>query len=424
MPRRAPLFLAVMAGPAWAACGLDAYVLTRSGSGIDGAGDGSPPSANDGAPPATGDGSPVPGDAPTVGRGDASGVFAGQTSACALSRSSGFCWGNNVQGALGSGDLQSRLVPVAIAMMHTFDALSVGESHACGLERLSGRAHCWGNNASGQLGLGDTAARTIPSLLPMLPAAQRIAAGYNHACAILTDGALWCWGDNFEGQLGDGSGASSASAPVRIGADADWQRVAGGQGHSCGIRAPGTLWCWGRNVASELGLGPAQPGQIRTPQRVGALADWVEVDVGQDASCAVRRDGTLWCWGDNAFGQLGFPSPMTATSPTQVGADAGWLRVSIDTFSACGVKTDGTLWCWGRNAEGQLGAGDLQDRAVPLQVGLGQTWTDVSVGRFFACAQRADRAVACSGANESGELALGDTMRRSTFAPVVLPGDP
>jgi alpha-tubulin suppressor-like RCC1 family protein len=363
--------------------------------------------------------------APAAGSfGDAVGVAAGQEFTCSLAAGHGWCFGANVDGALGSGDQATHLAPVALEAPVGFDVLTAGENHACGLEHGTGAIWCWGYNASGQLGLGDTNGRDVPARLAVPPSALAVAAGYNHTCAVDAQHALWCWGDNTEGQLGQGdqSGAPNALAPVRVGTESDWMGVAAGQGHTCGVRAPGTMWCWGRNSQLELGTEPTAE-QVRAPVQAGTFQDWTaQVDLGQDSSCALRAGRTLWCWGDNSFGQLGAPpAAAPAGTPTQVGADADWAAVSIDTFSACGVKGDASLWCWGRNAEGQLGTGDTVDRSVPTQTGSGASWTAASVGRFHACAARSDGAVACMGENSNGQLGQGDTARRNVPTVVQLP---
>ncbi|HEY4395025.1 MAG TPA: hypothetical protein VGP64_13230 [Polyangia bacterium] len=375
---------------AFAGCGFDGFVLT----------------------PAAGD------------FGDAAGVFAGWEFTCALQAGRGSCFGANVDGSLGTGDEATHIAPAPLAADVGFDLLTAGENHACGLAHQTGAVWCWGYNASGQLGLGDLTARDAPVVLPQPPAALVLAAGYNHVCAIPPDHSLWCWGDNSEGQLGqqDAEGAPDAETPERVGADSDWIAVAGGQGHTCGVRAPGTLWCWGRNTADDTGTSPGQQ-QVRGPAQVGTDTDWTAaLDAGQDATCDIRADGSLWCWGSNAFGQQGAPPETTpVAAPRQVGTDTDWSQISIDDFAACGVKTDGSLWCWGRNAEGQLGVGDNDDRYTPTAVAPGTSFRQASMGRFHACAVESGGIVDCMGENSNGQLGLGDTNRRDVPTAVTLP---
>ena len=361
-------------------------------------------------------------------RGHASGVFAGQSFTCALVEGQGSCFGANVDGALGSGDVQTHLSPARLATPAGFDVITAGENHTCGLEHGTGAIWCWGYNASGQLGLGDVTARAVPTPLPMPARAITVAAGYNHTCAIAADRSLWCWGDNTEGQLGrsDGQGAPNALSPARVGANGDWLEVSGGQGHTCAIEAPGSMWCWGRNTRSETGADRARSSfaRPRGPVRSSTGRAWTWVRTRPAPS---GRMASLWCWGDNQFGQLGSaPSSMAVVEPAQVGASADWAQISLDTFSACALKIDHSLWCWGRNVEGQLGLGDTRDRYAPTQVGSLTAWTSMSVGRFHACAGQADGRVWCMGENSSGQLGLGDTVRRSapTSVSIGAGGDP
>jgi alpha-tubulin suppressor-like RCC1 family protein len=355
--------------------------------------------------------------------GDAAGVFAGQLFGCALAAGRGWCFGANVDGGLGSGDADTHIAPVALAADFGWDALAAGENHACGLQHGSGAVFCWGYNAAGQLGVGDLDARTAPVRVPLPAPARSVAAGYNHTCAIAADQSLWCWGDNTEGELGqvDAPGAPDASSPVHVGSAADWLAVAGAQGHTCAIEAPGTMWCWGRNTKSETGTNPSLE-QVRGPAQVGAFTDWVSLDIGQGTSCGIRADGSLWCWGDNTFGQQAIaPESAPVAAPRQVGGDTDWAQVSVDAFSGCAVKTDQSLFCWGRNAEGQLGVGDTRDRYQPTAVATDTAWGAASVGRFHACAATADGAAYCMGENSSGQLGVGDTRRRNVPTPVAIP---
>jgi alpha-tubulin suppressor-like RCC1 family protein len=381
----------------------DAAPTPPDAGGSDGAGD-------DSAPPVDGS------------VGDASGVFAGQDFTCALSGGLAYCWGDNTEGELGTGG-GSQLVPARVDSASGFSVLASGESHACGLEYATGRVLCWGASGSGQLGLGDTLSHPTPQPVALAASAVSLTVGYNHTCAILDDASLWCWGDNFEGEIGlsDSYGAPNVLSPQRVSPGTRWMAVSGGQGHTCAVQSPGTMWCWGRNTSAELGLGPGQPIQIRTPTQVGTFDDWTSVDLGQDNACGLRRDGSLWCWGAGGSGELAAP-PGTFQSPTQVGTDQDWLSVSTDIFSTCAIKKAGTLFCWGRNAEGQLGTGDTTDRTTPtLTGGAGATFAAASVGRLHACAETTDHIVQCTGIDDTGELGLGDTARRNTFTAVSLP---
>jgi alpha-tubulin suppressor-like RCC1 family protein len=249
-----------------------------------------------------------------------------------------------------------------------------------------------------------------------------IATRFDHACALTGDGSLWCWGKNFEGQLGQDDQAGSSTdrpIPTPVTTAHDFSSVGAGQGHSCAIRTNGTLWCWGRNTAGELGLGPNAPKQIRRPVQVGAATDWQAVQAGQDFTCGLRG-GDPFCWGrvDDATIPGGTPGTVI-DSPLSFGAPAGIAQISINTFGGCVVDITGAAYGWGRNIEGQLGLGDFAARKTPSLIGT-NGWTQISAGRFSTCGLR-DGAVVCMGENRDGQLGLGDFDRRSVPTIVTLP---
>jgi alpha-tubulin suppressor-like RCC1 family protein len=201
----------------------------------------------------------------------------GQYHSCAIQRGALFCWGDNIDGALGLGDTVARNVPTRVRFAKAFVAVTGGENFTCARTE-AGEVYCFGTNADNELGLGDTERRLTPTLVTLPRPAKLVVAGLELACAILDDDSLHCWGSNVEGQIGqDDFPPIPASRPLRVGTFNDWQKIAPGQGHVCGIRAPGTLWCWGVNT-----LGQAFNARVATicvPRRVDDENDFVEVSV-------------------------------------------------------------------------------------------------------------------------------------------------
>lgn len=376
-----------------------------------------------GGEPGTGPGGGGPGE-PAVVRVDS--LAAGPYHTCGIQGGRLHCWGANDQGQLGVGDMDDRTTPAPIEGDDWAEIVN-GQLHGCA-RRLGGSLWCWGANGDGQLGIGADATAVTPAFVSIVAPVAQLGSTYLHTCAVDLDAALWCWGDNAEGQLGlgdpfPGEGVDRAR-PERVGSENDWTLVDGGQGHSCGIRAPGSLWCWGRNTRGELGLGDDAAGQIRIPRRVGDAEDWIDVRVGQNGSCGLRdagrggREGALYCWGENSFGEAGVGDQAIRRTPTRVGALDDWVSVSLDTFHACGVRANGELYCWGHNLEGQLGLGDRGDHAEPARVGDAADWASVAAGRLHTCARKRDGAVLCAGLNDRGQLGTGDVERRLVFTPV------
>ena len=229
----------------------------------------------------------------------------------------------------------------------------------------------WGQNLYGYLGDSTTTDRTQPTASVAAPAnVKAIDAGSLHSCAVSTNGGLWCAGNNSDGQLGDGT-ITNRTAGVAVGTATDWVTVTGGSHHTCGIRAPGSLWCWGANLAGELGDGTHT--ERRRPRRIGVGYGLGDRQRGRDPDVWRQAVGIAVVLGRQLLRPRSVTGrPMSDVVPTRVGSDSTWKSVSAGTFNACGARTDGTLWCWGGGAEGQLGDGTTDGHSAPGQVHGGQ----------------------------------------------------
>jgi len=430
--RSAPLFQLVCVLVAAAACVERGDVLRpEANEGVDSeqGGAGSGGSGGSGGSAAFGGsaGSPAP-------SAVLSSISLGTAHGTALSANRLFAWGDNEAGELGQGDTLERHVPTEVASEVRFSTVAGGgnssaRGYTCAIDEV-GAVYCWGANTRGQLGQGDRSERHSPSRVPLKQVAARsITADFEHVCALLADASLYCWGRNQEGELGqsdsgtpgDDDTARDALEPVEV-PGADWSFVDTGDGHTCGIRFDGTLWCWGRNTGHQLG--PTNEGQVRHPIQVGSDTDWLRVDSGQQHSLALKQDHSLWGWGLNVASGSGEGNPLgldveEVATPTRLGSAADWVTISTRVFHSCAVNRADELWCWGRGIEGQLGTGDLALRSVPTLVAT--CITDVDVSWFMTCAVTRGGRLGCTGANDHGELGTGDTERVSSFTDVTPP---
>ena len=194
-----------------------------------------------------------------------------------------------------------------------------------------------------------------------------------------------------------------------------WFEVAAGKDAFCALRGAGELYCWGANNGmAKLGRLDQSADQY-APMRVGTGEDWASVTLGDHHGCAIKTDGSLWCWGSNASGQLGFNSNLnletTGFVPTQEDSASTWLEVKAGAQHTCAIRDTGELFCWGNNELGQLGLGDFTNRFSPTLVHEGP-FKDLAPLKDGTCAVHGDDldsdGIYCWGQNEAGQLATGD----------------
>lgn len=347
---------------------------------------------------------------------------------CGIRKGALWCWGRNVASNLGDGTNVTRVTPTAIGAGKLWKRAAVGRSHTCGIASEGGGpdgVYCWGADANGELGNGAGAAQSTPGPTTPTPgndaAWTDLAVGFNHTCAIREDATLWCWGRNNQGQLGDGT-TTTRQDPKQVlpAGAADWKDIAASGDFTCGLRAAGSLFCWGRNDGAQLGLGDMM-NPVTTPQQVGA-ALYQSVDVGATHACAVTLGGELYCWGRNASGELGLGNSMgTLLTPTLVGSDTDWASPFLGQgLSTCAIKLNGDLYCWGSGSSGQLGLGTLAGQNKPQKVPSVSAWKMASLGTEHACGIISDATLLCWGADNMAQLGFGVPFV-STPAPVVDP---
>ncbi|HET6352572.1 MAG TPA: hypothetical protein VFG89_10660, partial [Coriobacteriia bacterium] len=199
--------------------------------------------------------------------------------------------------------------------------------------------------------------------------ARTIAAGAYHSLWIADDGMMWGVGYNAAGELGDGTYNTVRRNPVPVGYFDNWKQCAAGQYSSYGIRKGGALYAWGNNSRGQLGIGSTKTKALNRPKRVGKAA-YKAVSAGGFHVLAIRTDGTLWAWGDNANGQLGNGTTKRSYAPKQVGAAKDWVAVSASScgYHSAAQKADGSWWVWGDNEDGQCAAAPPADLLTPVMI--------------------------------------------------------
>lgn len=316
-------------------------------------------------------------------------------------------------------------VPTASPAVNQFTSITAGDEHTCGLTTGTGVV-CWGANGNGQVGDGTAFAYRPPvGVATLQSGVQAVVANGGHSCAILSGGEVSCWGSNQAGQLGDG-GVGERRVPVAVlGLPEPVIALAVGGSHTCALRQSGSVACWGRNGSGQLGNGTNV--DQKTPVSVISLGGPVTaLAAGANHTCALRQSGGVYCWGDNANGQLGDQTTTAHNVPVTVNGLAATAKaIAAGSDHTCAILTDGRVQCWGDNARGQLGDGSREDRATPVLVNnLRDVIATVAAGRFHSCALAIDGDLWCWGSNNRGQLGTGTVESSRTPLRVTgVPGD-
>ena len=182
---------------------------------------------------------------------------------------------------------------------------------------------------------------------------------------------------------------------------------------TCALRGDGTVWCWGDENNGMLGDGTTTPKTH--PVQVSDINDAVFIAAGSWHSCVVRQNGSLWCWGSNWYGQIGDGTTETRLTPVPIPLGAPCVSVATGGEHTCAVTTEGDLLCWGRNSSGELGLGNADEYVpTPTRVTNLTGVTAHAGGAVHHCAVLQDGSVWCWGSNSVGQLGDGTTEASSS----------
>ncbi|MCB1209409.1 MAG: choice-of-anchor D domain-containing protein [Verrucomicrobiales bacterium] len=301
--------------------------------------------------------------------------------------------------------------------------VAVGDTHTLAMTETGG-VWTWGDQTSGKLGNGVVKpysssfshVRVTPISITRRFAGARIvqiAAGAGHSLALDAEGNVWAWGSNYNGQLGLGS-TSSKSVPTKISITRfDNQRVFGvacGAASSYAVTEAGAVWAWGRNDSGAVGDGTLAQRNIPvlvTDPVTGRTHDFggqsiVQIEAGSDQAFVLTADGSVWTWGEAVAGEVSMSNPYgesqatlnswtsVSQSPRLLVAGTTDLSARIVQMAARGESVgfwsgdtlladmslshcvflhgDGSVWGYGANRFGEVGDGTQTSRTTPIEV--------------------------------------------------------
>jgi len=270
-----------------------------------------------------------------------------------------------------------------------------------------------------------------------------MALGGTSSCVVLKDGSLYCWGYNENGELGIGTAKTVGDGPgemgsflkaTDIGTGLRASAIALGAFHMCVLSNSGGVACWGTKDDGRLGISTTATAVGTDPSQMGNGLQWVDLGPGRLAigvscgtahTCAILSDGTVGCWGSNAYGQLGIGSTTSVGgNDGDLGSNMVLVKLPVGTNVTvivaggqhnCALTNFGQIYCWGRNTEGQLGIGTANnvgtspsDIITPVKLGGGGVRAAaIGAGNLHTCAMtQTDQNIVCWGSNDQSQLGI------------------
>jgi alpha-tubulin suppressor-like RCC1 family protein len=357
------------------------------------------------------------------------------TAAPAATRTVVLAWGQNAFGQLGNGRTTDSDVPVTVKLPSGVRAAQVRGGGDFALALTIGHGvFAWGDNRSGQLGVGRIkggVGHILSSHVPVsvhLPRQvethiAQVRAGSQFALALTSAGQVYSWGDGIGGELGDGQD-SDAFSPVHVAMPGGVKIAAISTGclHSLALTPKGEVLAWGNNKYGELGDDSTDesdvPVRVDLPRTFKAVA----VAAGCYHSLALGADGEVFAWGNNQDGQLGDGQPnLVNILPVEIVIQLRGVGKVVQIYGGCehtlALTSKGEVLAWGDDAEGELGLSPPKTVSRPALVTKlkRRGVTSIAVGCFTSYARTSPGRALAWGEADSGQLGNG------TFTDAKLP---
>ena len=323
-----------------------------------------------------------------------------------------YSWGNNTTGQLGLGNSGSgthRGVPHRVGTASNWVKAVTGSGASAAIN-TEGHLYVWGANWNDpQMGQGDnpspgTGNITVPTRVGIADNWTYVAVRGTSAAAINFDGQLFTWGSG----IGNG-----ANVPTQLGTASNWQSITNAQHRAFALNDQGYLYSWGIS-GSSLGHGSGNNHERILPERVGDRSDWVALSASgatHGSIIGLTESGHIYTWGSNAFGQLGNGTTSSVGEPTRLEVGGGWISVAMTSEAAvAAINENGHLYTWGHASVGQHGHGDEVggvDRRVPTRVGTADDWVFLVAANSHFLALNDSYELWSWGNNNNGQLGIG-----------------
>lgn len=325
-----------------------------------------------------------------------------------------------------SGDSKTFTLSVEVKSADwNIQAVEMGRNHTLLLMK-DGTVQGLGYNQSGQLGTGelDGDYEALPVFTQGLSNVKQVVAGGGHSLAVLKDGTLMAWGSNDDGTIGDGTMFNDKPTPVEVLTGV--KQAAAGHNHSLALKEDGTVWVWGDNcyyqIHKNAGMDDYYGYQI-IPFKIPELSNVAQVFAGPYVNAALLPDGTVYTWGSNFSGELGYETEETWHGiPTKVPGLTNVKQMACGEEHMAALLNDGTVMTWGDNSYGQLGFGDtVSFRYTPKLVPGLSNVKQIAAGENYTLALLEDGTVKAWGLNDYGQVGIGSFDYYEVYEPTTIP---
>lgn len=330
-----------------------------------------------------------------------------------------YAWGNNSNGQLGLGGLDNKATPQKLTNLSNIQAIAASQFHSLALDK-EGRVWSWGLNWSGQLGDGTYKNSPVPVQVKDLTEVTAIGTGYRFSFALKKDGSVWVWGadcehnseteykkiiESFSGSLdiagsyfdADESNVDEfneaancigenwinikSNVPVQLKALSEIKQVSAGYGHLMALKNDGTVWSWGCNKYGQLGFGNlGNTDEVKEPRQIPNIPPIKEISAGFRHSILLDETGRVWGWGHNRWGQVGNENTDDQSSPMLVEGIEKVKSVHAGLDYTLMLDEEGQLWGMGQNSFLKLSAAAPTHAFHPIKLHEGWVFQEILPG--------------------------------------------
>ena len=207
------------------------------------------------------------------------------------------------------------------------------------------------------------------------------------------------------------SGNDAAPIPAFV-------QVTSGYQYSCALTKEGQVYCWGLNTYSQQGR--QDFSNTLSPGVVHSLPKAIAISAGYQHTCAILEDKRVMCWGDNTDGQVGDGRRDNGIRwfPVFVHNVFNATQVATGKAHSCALTSEGVVKCWGNNEFGQLGIEKDDNKLIPTVVKLANPAVSIAAGENHTCAADSKGQVFCWGLNSLGQL--GNGSNKNSEKPIAI----